>query len=71
MIRGLSRRWRLGSRTGARTPGRVDREDSVSIIADHDVVEVAMNGLLLWGLVLPILLVVAGVVTVLRRNGRR
>jgi hypothetical protein len=45
--------------------------DRVSIIVDHDVVEVAMNGLLLWGLVLPILLVVAGLVTLLRRNGRR
>jgi hypothetical protein len=43
----------------------------VSIIAEHEVVEVAMNGWLLWGLVLPILLVVAGVVTLLRRNGRR
>jgi hypothetical protein len=31
-----------------------------------------MNGWLLWGLVLPILLVVAGVVVTLRRrNGRR
>lgn len=31
-----------------------------------------MNGLLLWGLVLPILLVVAGTVVILRRrNGRR
>ena len=30
-----------------------------------------MNGILLWGLVLPILLVVAGVVTIRRRNGRR
>ena len=32
---------------------------------------VPVNGFLLWGLVLPILLVVAGVVTILRRrNGR-
>jgi cytochrome c-type biogenesis protein CcmH/NrfF len=31
-----------------------------------------MNGLLLWGLVLPILLVVAGTVVILRRrHGRR
>jgi hypothetical protein len=30
-----------------------------------------MNGLLLWGLVLPILLVVAGVVTIRRRKGGR
>jgi len=30
-----------------------------------------MNGWLLWGLVLPILIVVAGVLTILRRNGRR
>ena len=31
----------------------------------------AMNGWLLWGLVLPVLLVVAGVVTIRRRNHRR
>ena len=31
-----------------------------------------MNGLLLWGLVLPLLLVVAGVVVIIRkRNDRR
>jgi hypothetical protein len=30
-----------------------------------------MHGLLLWGLVLPILLVVAGIVTLRRRNTRR
>jgi cytochrome c-type biogenesis protein CcmH/NrfF len=30
-----------------------------------------MNGWLLWGLFLPILLVVAGVITLRRRNGRR
>jgi LPXTG-motif cell wall-anchored protein len=30
-----------------------------------------MNGLLLWGLVLPVLLVIAGVITIRRRNGRR
>jgi LPXTG-motif cell wall-anchored protein len=30
-----------------------------------------MNGLLLWGLVLPLLLVVAGVITLRRRKGRR
>jgi hypothetical protein len=62
--------WAAG--TDARTPGGVDREDRVSIIADQDVVEVAVNGWLLWGLVLPVLLVVAGVVVTLRRrNGRR
>jgi hypothetical protein len=33
MSRGLDRRWRLGSRTDARTPGGVDCEDRVSIIA--------------------------------------
>jgi LPXTG-motif cell wall-anchored protein len=30
-----------------------------------------MNGLLIWGLVLPVLLVVAGVVTMRRRKSRR
>jgi hypothetical protein len=30
-----------------------------------------VNGLLIWGLVLPVLLVVAGIVTLRRRNGRR
>jgi hypothetical protein len=30
-----------------------------------------MNGWLMWGLVLPILLVVAGVVTLRRKNRRR
>jgi LPXTG-motif cell wall-anchored protein len=30
-----------------------------------------MNGLLLWGLVLPLLLVVAGVITLRRRKTRR
>jgi hypothetical protein len=30
-----------------------------------------MNGWLLWGLFLPILLVIAGVITIRRRNGRR
>jgi hypothetical protein len=30
-----------------------------------------MNGWLMWGLFLPILLVVAGVITLRRRNGRR
>jgi hypothetical protein len=30
-----------------------------------------MNGVLLWGLFLPILLVIAGVITIRRRNGRR
>jgi cytochrome c-type biogenesis protein CcmH/NrfF len=30
-----------------------------------------MNGWLLWGLFLPVLLVVAGVITIRRRNGRR
>ncbi|MBB4765669.1 hypothetical protein BJ971_006225 [Actinoplanes digitatis] len=30
-----------------------------------------MNGWLMWGLFLPILLVVAGVITIRRKNGRR
>jgi hypothetical protein len=30
-----------------------------------------MNGWLMWGLVLPILLVVAGIITLRRRNHRR
>ena len=30
-----------------------------------------MNGWLMWGLILPVLLVVAGIVTIRRRNGRR
>jgi hypothetical protein len=30
-----------------------------------------MNGWLMWGLILPILLVVAGVITIRRKNGRR
>jgi hypothetical protein len=30
-----------------------------------------MNGLLLWGLVLPILLVVAGIITMQRKKSRR
>jgi hypothetical protein len=30
-----------------------------------------VNGLLLWGLVLPVLLVIAGIVTLRRRKGRR
>jgi hypothetical protein len=58
---------RLGSRTNARTPGCVDREDRVSIAADHDVVEVAMNGVLVMALLIAVaVLVVAGVVILLR-----
>jgi cytochrome c-type biogenesis protein CcmH/NrfF len=30
-----------------------------------------MNGWLIWGLILPVLLVVAGIVTIQRRNHRR
>jgi LPXTG-motif cell wall-anchored protein len=30
-----------------------------------------MNGWLMWGLILPVLLVVAGIVTIRRRNNRR
>jgi hypothetical protein len=30
-----------------------------------------MNGWLLWGLILPVLLVIAGVITLRRRKGRR
>ena len=33
--------------------------------------EVAMYGWLLWGLVLPILVVVAGIITIRRGKGRR
>jgi LPXTG-motif cell wall-anchored protein len=29
-----------------------------------------MNGWLMWGLILPVLLVVAGIVTIRRRNNR-
>jgi hypothetical protein len=29
-----------------------------------------MNGWLMWGLILPLLLVVAGILTIRRRNGR-
>jgi hypothetical protein len=66
MSPGPGRRWRLG-RTDARTPGWVDREDRVSIIADHVVLEVAVNGLLLWALIIgTVVLVVVAVVTLLR-----
>jgi LPXTG-motif cell wall-anchored protein len=30
-----------------------------------------MNGLLMWGLVLPVLLVIAGIITLRRRKSRR
>ena len=30
-----------------------------------------MNGWLMWGLILPLLLIVAGIVTIRRRNDRR
>ena len=30
-----------------------------------------MNGWLMWGLILPVLLVVAGIVSIRRRNNRR
>jgi LPXTG-motif cell wall-anchored protein len=30
-----------------------------------------MNGWLMWGLILPVLLIVAGILTVRRRNHRR
>jgi LPXTG-motif cell wall-anchored protein len=30
-----------------------------------------MNGWLMWGLILPLLLVVAGILTIRRRNNRR
>jgi hypothetical protein len=30
-----------------------------------------MNGWLMWGLILPVLLVIAGIVTIRRRNHRR
>jgi LPXTG-motif cell wall-anchored protein len=30
-----------------------------------------MNGWLMWGLILPLLLIVAGIITIRRRNHRR
>jgi len=33
--------------------------------------DLRMNGWLMWGLILPILLVVAGIITLQRRKGRR
>ena len=67
MSRDPDRRCSLGRRTDACTPGCVDREDRVSIITDHDVVEVAMNGLLVWILLIVVLLlVVGGVISLIR-----
>jgi hypothetical protein len=40
-------------------------------LAGRHTLEVPMNGWLMWGLILPILLVVAGVVTLRRKKGRR
>jgi len=66
MSRGPDRRWTL-VRTDARTPGCVDREDRVSIIADHAWWRSHMNGLLVWALIIVVfLLVVGAVVTLLR-----
>ena len=42
-----------------------------TLIPTRTIGRLTVNGLLLWGLVLPILLVVAGIVVILRRrNGR-
>jgi hypothetical protein len=71
MSHGLDRRCRLGGKTDAYPSSCADRDDRVSISAGHDLAEVLVNGWLLWGLFLPILLVVAGVITLRRRNGRR
>jgi hypothetical protein len=54
---------------GAGLAGRA--QNRVSTTNQDDVAEVAMNGWLLWGLVLPILLIVAGVITLRRRHDRR
>ena len=40
------------------------------MLLTHDRAERSMNGWLMWGLVLPVLLVVAGIVTIRRRNDR-
>jgi hypothetical protein len=71
MSHGLDQRWRLGGRTDAYPSNCGDREDRVSTSADHVWWRLPVTGWLLWGLVLPILLVVAGVITLRRRNGRR
>ena len=40
----------------------------MSIIADHEVVEVAMNGLLVWALIIVVVLLVVGAVVTLLRG---
>ena len=41
------------------------------VVRSPDRAERSMNGWLMWGLILPVLLVVAGIVTIRRRNDRR
>jgi hypothetical protein len=40
------------------------------VVLRHDRERRAMNGWLMWGLILPLLLVVAGIITIRRRNDR-
>jgi hypothetical protein len=40
------------------------------VVLRHDREGWAMNGWLMWGLILPLLLVVAGIITIRRRNHR-
>jgi hypothetical protein len=42
-----------------------------TLIGETDAGRNAVNGWLLWGLILPILLIVAGTVTLLRRRNSR
>jgi hypothetical protein len=50
-----------------------DHERAVTFgaVLTHDREGRPMNGWLMWGLILPLLLVVAGIVTIRRRNHRR
>ena len=41
------------------------------VVLTHDREGRPMNGWLMWGLILPLLLVVAGIITIRRRNHRR
>jgi hypothetical protein len=40
------------------------------VVLRHDRERPPMNGWLMWGLILPLLLVVAGIITIRRRNDR-
>jgi hypothetical protein len=46
------------------------RRVSAGVVLIHDWEELSMDGWLMWGLILPLLLVVAGIVTFRRRNHR-